>query len=256
MNSGGSLPRGIVTATTVPKGSSFTSSPLPNTLQQQAPTQSAAKATTDIPSKLPKANSTPALNEGALQSASNCTPSSPATHDNPRTQDKSDKESSSAVLPTTTSETSHSKSGGSVVSTTSNSSLSSSSPNVEVTASSLASQLLDAHSLLQQQGAGASTSPSRINNSTLPLNPQELLAQVSSFLNLPGQTTPLPMVSGSAANMSSSKEMNDGVSEPSTLGMLYTCVSLYETYICLFVRAGGHGNRFDPNKKSFLLLDY
>ena len=228
VNSGGNLPRGIVTATTVPKGSSFTSSPLPNTLQKQlqqakpqAPAQSAAKATTDMPSKLSKANSTPALSEDAPQSASNTTSNAPASPDNRGTQDKSDKDSSSALPPTTTSGNYHSKSGGFVVSTTSNSSLSSSSHHTEVTASSLTSQLLDAHSLLQQQGAGASTSPSRMTNSTLPLNPQELLAQVSSFLNLPSQTTPLPAVSGSVASTSASKEMNDGTSEPNSLGMVH-----------------------------------
>lgn len=209
-NSSGSLPRGIVTATTVPKGSSFTSSPLPSTLQQQlqqtkhsqAPAQSTAKS---IPQKSSKTKATPLQSEGGTPSVPNCSSNAPTTLESPETQDKPTTDCSSSALSQTT-----------VVSTASLSS-SSSVLSPEVAAPNFASQLMDAHSLLQQQGAGSSTSPSRVANSTLPLIPQELLAQVSSFLNLPSQTTPL---SESAAGVSVSKEINSGSSEPTTLGKI------------------------------------
>lgn len=227
MNTGGNLPRGIVTATTVPKGSSFTSSPLPSTLHQQlqqakpnqASKQSAAKSAADISSNLPKANISQAGGEGATP---NCTSGAPALLCNPTTQDKTCVDSS--VLSLTTSSGHHgSNSGASMVSTTAISSSSSSAHPTDIAATSLASQLMDAHSLLQQQGTGASTSPSRIGNSTVPLIPPELFAQVSSFLNLPSQTTPLPCRSKSAAGTSASTEIYSSVSEPGTV-LEFMCV--------------------------------
>ena len=220
------MPRGIVTATTVPKGSSFTSSPLPNTLQQQLqqakpnqPSKQSSKSATDIPSKLPKTNATPSGGEDAAPT-SNCVSDAPTSPSNPATLDKPDVDSS-VLSSTTSSGNPASKSEASIATASLSSSSSSAHPTTEIAASSLASQLLDAHSLLQQQGAGSSTSPSRIGNSTVPLIPPELLAQVSSFLNLPSQTTPLPAASKSAAvSVSASKEINAGVSEPSSPGTI------------------------------------
>lgn len=233
MNTGGNLPRGIVTATTVPKGSSFTSSPLPSTLQQQlqqakpsqAPIQPAAKSATDSPPKLPKTNATPSVppsSEGSSSDVSNCTSSATVSLDNPAAQEKPANDTSSALLHSGTSEKSGFKSGP-AVSTASLSSLTSSANPTAVTAASLTSQLMDAHSLLQQQGAGVVASPSSVAGSTVPLIPQlspELLAQVSSFLNLPGQTTPQSL-SESAAGMSTS---NADASE-SALGTAYTVLT-------------------------------
>lgn len=221
MNTSGNLPRGIVTATTVPKGSSFTSSPLPSTLQQQlqqakptqVPKQSAAKSAADISSKLPKTNTCPPGGNDDIPNTSNCTSDAPALICNPTTQDKTGVDSSAL----TSSGNPVSKSGASLVSTASISSSSSSVHPTDV-ATSLASQLMDAHSLLQQQGAGASTSPSRIGNSTVPLIPPELFAQVSSFLNLPSHTTPLPTGSKSATGISASTEINTSVSESASQG--------------------------------------
>ena len=225
MTTSGNLPRGIVTATTVPKGSSFTSSPLPSTLQQQlqqakpnqGPKQPSAKSAADISSKLPKTNICPPGGNDDTQNTANCTSGAPALIGNPTTQDKT--VDSSALSLITSSGNPGSKSGASMVSTASISSSSSSAHPTDVVATSLASQLMDAHSLLQQQGAGASTSPSRMGNSTVPLIPNELFAQVSSFLNLPSHnTTPLPAGSKSATGMSASTEINTGVSEPASSG--------------------------------------
>ena len=231
VSSGGNIPRGIVTATTVPKGSSFTSSPLPNTLQQQLQQQSKtnqthAKSVTGSPSKLPTANATPSTNEHASPVITNCMKSSnthTATLSNP---DKTAVESPSPLSQTTNSD--GSKAGTAVVSSTSSSTPTTTSVNpTPVTASSLASQLLDAHSLLQQQGAGTANSSSTMANSApMSLISPELLAQVSSFLNVPGQNTSLTDASESVAGVSASAASESADQGKIVVRIVGTCILL------------------------------
>ena len=218
VSAGGNIPRGIVTATTVPKGSSFTSSPLPNTLQQQLqqqskPNQTHTKSITGTPSKLPTANATtpvlPSTNEHASPVIPNCTSKThTASLSNP---DKTADDSTSPLSQTASSDNkSGSKAETAAVSSAGSLSLTTSANPTPVTAASLASQLLDAHSLLQQQGAGTANSTSSMANSAaaIPLIPPELLAQVSSFLNVPGQAASQPDASESVAVVSTSNEIS------------------------------------------------
>lgn len=223
VSASGNIPCGIVTATTVPKGSSFTSSPLPNTLQQQLQpqqqkhaktNQTHTKSSTDTPPKVPTANTTPSTNEHASPVITNCS-KSPNTHNTATlsSPDKTTVESPSPLSQTTNSD--GSKPLTAVVSSapSSSSTLTTSANATPVTASSLASQLLDAHSLLQQQGAGTTNSSSTaVTNSTttIPLISPELLAQVSSFLNVPGHNASLADPSDSGAGESDSESADQG----------------------------------------------
>lgn len=159
------LPRGIVTATTVPKGS-----PLPTTLTSalQQPPRSQGTPPTGKTSPLPAAQLMPTA-----------TPTTPVPAvGTPKSVD---------VAPTTGSKTETPQATATSAPQLSPSLLSQTSPSLLSQASSLSSQLLAANSLLQQ-GSAARGGPGGI-----PAGPQltpELIAQVSSFLNLPAPGAP------------------------------------------------------------------
>ena len=231
VSAGGNLPRGIVTATTVPKGSTFTSSSLPNTSKQAKPNQTHTKSAVESLPKVPATNATPVLSSTNKHTSPVISNSTHSTRTSLSNSDKTAVDSSPPLLHTSSSE--NTDLINETVASSVSSSLPASANPTSVALSSHRSQLVDAHSLLQQQGAG--TDNSSVTNSAVPLISQlspELLAQVSSFLNVPGQTSSSPAVSESVSTCKESNVSEDTIQGRAfPLYILSWCVKQHEVYI-------------------------